>query len=488
MFGNMKQEWFGNIKGDLLAGIVVCMALIPEAIGFSIVAGVDPMVGVYASFMISLITAIFGGRAGLISAAAGATALVLASLVKDYGIEYLFAATILTGIIQIFLGAFKVGNLMKFIPKPVMIGFVNALGILMFQSQVNHFKGDYILLLLGAFGVAVIYLFPKITKKIPSPIVAIISITAIVNIFNIDIKLLGDMGAITTELPRFLIPNIPFNTETLNIILPYSISVALVGIVESLLTAQLVDEKTDTSSNKNRECVGQGLANIGAGFFGGIAGCGMIGQTVINVNYGGRGRLSTLTAGVAMLFSVITLNQLVIKIPVIALASVMIVVAISTFNWQSLKRLKNTSKSDTFTMLATVAVVLLTHNLAYGVLIGILISALLFASKISDIDIHHTTEDKYTIYKIDGPLFFASTTHFIASFDYTIDTNHVDVDFTRAKIWDESAVDAIDKVVMKYHKMGITTNLIGLSEACLNLVDKLAIHNQLNQIDDSTSH
>ncbi|MDK2562095.1 SulP family inorganic anion transporter [Romboutsia sedimentorum] len=473
-----KKEWLGNIKGDLLAGVVVCMALIPEAIGFSIVAGVDPMVGVYASFMISLITSIFGGRPGLISAAAGATALVLASLVRDHGVEYLFAATILTGIIQVILGYLKIGNLMKFIPKPVMIGFVNALGILMLQSQLNHFKGPSILLLLGAIGVAIIYLLPKLTKAVPSPIVAIITITIIVSVFNIDIKTLGDMGEITSELPKFLIPNVLFNMETLMIILPYSISVSLVGIVESLLTAQLVDDLTDTPSDKNRECVGQGLGNVVAGFFGGIAGCGMIGQTIINNNYGGRGRLSTLTAGTAMLFCVILLNEFIVQIPVVSLAAVMVVVSISTFNWGSIKRIAKVPKSDTLVMLSTVIVVLLTHNLAYGVIVGIIISAIVFSSKISEINVKKHKVHGYIKYEVKGQLFFASTTKFINSFDYNEKLESIDIDFTNVKVWDESAVDAIDKVVIKYHKNGIETNLIGLSESCLELIDNMGIHNK----------
>ena len=318
----IRQEWFGNIKGDLLAGIVVCMALIPEAIGFSIVAGVDPMIGVYASFCMSLIISIFGGRTGMISAAAGAMALVLASLVKEHGIEYMLAATILTGVFQVILGFLKIGNLLKFIPRPVMIGFVNALGIMMFKSQLPYFKGSFVLIILGAIGVTIIYLLPKLTRAVPSPIISIIIVTLIVVIFKIDITTLGDMGKINSDLPRFLIPNIPFNMETLKIVLPYSISLSLVGLVESLLTAQLIDDLTDTPSDKNRECVGQGVANVVSGFFGGIAGCGMIGQTLINHNYGGRGRLSTLTSGTAMLIAVIVLNKFVVQIPVVALGAV----------------------------------------------------------------------------------------------------------------------------------------------------------------------
>lgn len=478
-----KQEWFGNIKGDLLAGIVVCMALIPEAIGFSIVAGVDPMVGVYASFCISLMTAIFGGRPGLISAAAGATALVMASLVKSHGIEYMFAATILAGLIQIILGYLKIGNLMKFIPKPVMIGFVNALGIMMLQSQLDHFKGNFILIILGVLGVAIIYIFPKINKVIPAPIVAIITITLIVSLFNIDIKTLGDMGEITTELPKFLIPNVPFNMQTLSIILPYSISVALVGIVESLLTAQLVDDLTDTPSDKNKECVGQGLGNLTAGFFGGIAGCGMIGQTMINNNYGGRGRLSTLAAGTSMLFSIIILNSFVVKIPVVSLAAVMVVVSFTTFNWNSLKRIKKVPLSDTLVMISTVVVVLATHNLAYGVVIGIIISAVLFASKISEIDVKKHEVHEYVKYEVTGQLFFASTTKFISSFDYNEKIDTIDIDFSNVKVWDESAVDAIDKVVIKYAKNNVKTNLVGLSDSCLELINNMAIHDKLDNLE-----
>lgn len=484
----IRQEWFGNIKGDLLAGIVVCMALIPEAIGFSIVAGVDPMIGVYASFCMSLIISIFGGRTGMISAAAGAMALVLASLVKEHGIEYMLLATILTGVFQVILGFFKIGNLLKFIPRPVMIGFVNALGIMMFTSQVPYFKGSFILIILGAIGVSIIYLLPKLTRAVPSPIISIIIVTLIVVIFKIDVTTLGDMGKINSDLPRFLIPNIPFNIETLKIVLPYSISLSLVGLVESLLTAQLIDDLTDTPSDKNRECVGQGLANITCGFFGGIAGCGMIGQTLINHNYGGRGRLSTLTSGTAMLLSVIVLNKFVVQIPVVALGSVMVVVSITTFNWGSIKRIAKVPKTDTAVMLSTVIVVLLTHNLAYGVILGIILSALFFAAKISEIKVKKIKEDTKTTYIANGQLFFVSTLKFINSFDYTEKIQCVNIDLSKVKIWDESAVDAIDKVVIKFHKNGVKTNLIGMSNQCLELVDRMAVHNKPGGLEEASSH
>lgn len=484
----IRKEWFGNIKGDLLAGIVVCMALIPEAIGFSIVAGVDPMIGVYASFCMSLIISIFGGRTGMISAAAGAMALVLASLVKEHGIEYMLAATVLTGVFQVILGFFKIGNLLKFIPRPVMIGFVNALGIMMFKSQLPYFKGSFILIILGLIGITIIYLLPRLTRVVPSPIISIIIVTLIIVVFKIDVTTLGDMGKINSELPKFLMPNIPFNMETFKIILPYAISLSLVGLVESLLTAQLIDDLTDTPSDKNRECVGQGLANITCGFFGGIAGCGMIGQTLINHNYGGRGRLSTLVSGTAMIISVIVLNKFVVQIPVVALGSVMVVVSITTFNWSSIKRLSKVPKTDTVVMLSTVVVVLLTHNLAYGVILGIILSALFFASKISEIKVKKIKEDTIITYVAQGQLFFASTLKFLDSFDFTEEIKFVNIDLSKVKIWDESAVDAIDKVVLKFHKNGVKTNLIGMSNQCLELVDRMAVHNKPGGLEVSSSH
>lgn len=485
---NFKKEWFGNVKADLIAGIVVCMALIPEAIGFTIVAGVDPMVGVYACFCMSLVISIFGGRTGMISAAAGAMALVLASLVKEHGVEYMLLATILTGVFQVIFGFLKIGNLLKFIPKPVMIGFVNALGIMMFSSQLDHFKGSYMLIILALLAIAIIYLLPRFTKVIPSPIAAIAVVTIIVFITKMDVKSLGDMGRLTTDLPSFLIPNVPFNLETLKIILPYSISLSIVGLVESLLTAQLVDEMTDTSSNKNKECIGQGLANIVTGFFGGIAGCGMIGQTVINQEYGGRGRLSTLTAGTSMLLFTIIFNKLFVRIPVVALAAVMVVVSITTFNWGSLKRMFKVPITDTIVMISTVIVVVLTHNLAYGVVVGTILSALFFVAKISHVNVEKVSHEDKVKYVVHGPLFFASTTAFINKFDYNDKVNSVDIDLSNMKIYDESAVDAIDKMVIKFHKCGIKANLVGVNKSCKELIEKIAIHNKPNGLASNIGH
>lgn len=479
-----RQEWFGNIKGDILAGIVVFMALIPEVMGFMIVAGVDPMVGIYASFCITVVTAIFGGRPGLISAAAGAMALVMAGLVRDYGIEYMFAATILTGALQVIFGFLKIGNLLKFIPKAVMVGFVNALGIMMFTSQLEHFNGSPVLLLLGLIGIGIIYLFPKLTKKIPSPIIAIAVVTTIVLVFKIEIPTLGDMGSISSQLPKFILPNVPFNLETLAIIFPYAISLSIVGIVESLLTAQLIDDLTETNSDKNRETVGQGLANIVSGFFGGIAGCGMIGQAMVNYNYGGRGRLSSVVAGTVLLVSMISFSSFVSQVPVIALAAVMVVVSISTVNWQALKRIHKVPLTDTLVMLVTVVIVVMTHNLAYGVVAGTLLSLLFLGLKSSSLDV--TKEDGDYIVK--GQLSFTTTSMFINSFDYQTNLNKVRIDFTNALIMDESAVDAIDKVVIKLHKLGVEAELVGLSPDCERLVEKLALHNKPGGLDMTPSH
>lgn len=372
-----KKEWFGNIKGDVLAGIVVCLALFPEVVGFMIVAGVEPIVGIYATFFITAAAAFFGARTGLISAAAGSVALVLANLVAEHGVNYLFAATILAGVIQVVLGAAKVGKVMRYIPQPVMLGFVNGLGIMMFLSQVNHFKGNPILLVLGALGIAIIFLMPKVTKKIPAPIISIIVITMIVLGLDLNVQMLGDLGKISSDLPSFSIPKVPMNVETLRIIFPTALSVAIVGLLESLLTAQLVDESTNTPSNKNQESISQGIGNMLSGFFGGIAGCGMIGQTVINISYGGIGRLATFLSGFFMLTSVVLLNGIVVQIPIIALAAVMVVVSYETIDWGSIRQVTSMPKKDSVVMLLTVAIVVFTHNLAYGVVAGTLVSLVL---------------------------------------------------------------------------------------------------------------
>ncbi|MFS0777405.1 SulP family inorganic anion transporter [Neobacillus sp. 3P2-tot-E-2] len=487
----IKNEWFGNIKGDVLSGIVVAMALIPEAIAFSLIAGVDPMIGLYASFCIAVVIAFVGGRPGMISAATGATALVMVTLVADYGLQYLLAATILTGVLQIIMGVLKLGRLMKFVPRSVMIGFVNALAILIFSAQLTHFVGEsWVMYAMVAGALAIIYIFPRFTKIVPSPLVAIITITVIAVMTGSGVRTIGDMGELSQTLPFFLIPDIPFTFETLQIIFPYSLSIAIVGLVESLLTASIVDDMTDTSSDKNKEARGQGIANIVSGFFGGMAGCAMIGQSVINVKSGGRGRLSALVAGVFLMVLIILLNDFLVRIPMAALVGVMFMVSIGTFDWSSLRNIHKTPFSDTIVMIATVGTVLATHDLSKGVLVGILLSAIFFASKISKVKVttlaskgSHKKE-----YTVSGQLFFASVTDFVESFNYTEDVKEVSIDLTQAHLWDDSAVGAIDKVVIKYHQNGIKVQLIGLNKESNKLIEKLAVHNKPGGLEKAVGH
>ncbi|RLQ96196.1 SulP family inorganic anion transporter [Falsibacillus albus] len=475
----LKTEWFGNIKGDILSGMVVAMALIPEAIAFSIIAGVDPMVGLYASFCIAVTTAFFGGRPAMISAATGATALLMGSLVSEHGLQYLLAATILTGIIQIILGFFKVGRLMKFIPRSVMVGFVNALAILIFMAQLPHFFGEsWPMYAMVAGSLAVIYILPRFTKAVPSPLIAIIFITLIAVFTGSDVRTVGDLGELKRALPTFLIPDIPFNVNTFTIIFPYSLGIALVGLVESFLTAQIVDDLTDTSSNKNREAKGQGVANIVSGFFGGMAGCAMIGQSVINVKSGGRGRLSTLVAGVFLLILIISLNPFLIRIPMAALVGVMFMVSIGTFDWTSLKTLHVMPVTDTIVMVVTVVAVLYTHNLSIGVIAGVILSAIFFASKISKVHVTSEQQKNKKVYYVKGQLFFASVSDFVSSFNFKDSADLIELHLEGAHLWDQSAVDAIDKVVLKYRENHTDVKLIGLNQESLLLVDKIGVHHK----------
>ncbi|WP_204955613.1 SulP family inorganic anion transporter [Metabacillus crassostreae] len=474
-----KDSWFGNIRGDILSGLVVALALIPEAIAFSIIAGVDPMVGLYASFTIAVTIAFVGGRPGMISAATGAMALLFIDLVKDHGLEYLLAATILTGILQILFGIFKLSRYMKFIPRSVMVGFVNALAILIFTSQLQHFEGEsYVIYILVGLTLAIIYLLPYLTKVIPSTLVAIVALTVLVIMMNIDVRAVGDMGEISRTLPMFLIPNIPFTLETLLIIFPYSIALTIVGLLESLLTATIVDDMTDTPSDKNIESSGQGIANIITGFFGGMAGCAMIGQSVINVKSGGSRRLSALVAGVFLMFLIIVLGDIVVQIPMAALAGVMIMVSISTFDWNSIKTLGIIPRSDAIVMIVTVITVIYSHNLAIGVFTGIFLSAIFFVSKISKIRVESHLKGDTRIYSINGELFFASVTELLTHFDYKEDIKSVEINLTRSHIWDDSAVAAIDKIVSKFEETGKNVNVTGLNEESTELIGKLA--NKLN--------
>jgi MFS superfamily sulfate permease-like transporter len=487
----IKYSWFGNIKGDVLAGMVVAMALIPEAIAFSIIAGVDPMVGLYASFCIAVVIAFVGGRPGMISAATGATALLMVTLVADHGLQYLLAATILTGVIQIIMGVLKLGRLMKFVPRSVMVGFVNALAILIFTSQLSHFIDEtWAMYAMVVGALAIIYILPRFTKAVPSPLVAIVVVTILAVMTGSGVRTVGDMGELTQALPLFLIPDIPFNFETLQIIFPYSLSIAIVGLVESLLTATIVDDMTDTTSDKNKEARGQGIANIVSGFFGGMAGCAMIGQSVINVKSGGRGRLSSIVAGAFLMLLILVLNDFLVQIPMAALVGVMIMVSIGTFDWSSLKTLHKTPITDTLVMVATVITVIMTHDLSKGVLVGIILSAIFFASKISKVKVTTLTSEgsHKKVYRVSGQLFFASVSEFVESFNYNDHVKEVSLDLTQAHLWDDSAVGAIDRVVIKYHQNGIKVHLIGLNTESNKLIEKLAVHNKPGGLEKVVGH
>ncbi|WP_139492019.1 SulP family inorganic anion transporter [Brevibacillus dissolubilis] len=474
----IKQEWFSNIRGDVLSGMTVALALIPEAIAFSIIAGVDPMVGLYASFCIAVVIAFVGGRPGMISAATGAMALLMVTLVKEHGIEYLFAATVLTGIIQYGLGILRVGRFITFVPHSVMIGFVNALAILIFMAQLPHFVGaSWIMYAMVAGSLAIIYLLPRLTKAVPSPLVAIIVMTVLSITMGLDVRTVGDMGQITSALPLFHIPIVELSLNTLWIILPYSFALAIVGILESLLTATIVDEMTDTKSSKNREVKGQGIANIVTGFFGGMAGCAMIGQSVINVKSGGRGRLSAFVAGTFLLFLILVLSDVVRQIPMGALVGVMIMVSIGTFDWKSVMELNKMPRPDALVMVVTVAIVVATHDLSKGVFAGVVLSALIFGWKMARMRTTTRLENNGAskVYTVSGQLFFGTMTHFIDQFDPAGDPDTVMIDFSHSHVWDLSAVTAISKVVHKYQSQGKTVQLIGLNEESKSLVDRVGL-------------
>ncbi|MDZ7921587.1 SulP family inorganic anion transporter [Rhodoferax sp.] len=481
-FQSLKQTWFFNVRGDVLAGLVVALALIPEAIAFSIIAGVDPKVGLYASFSIATIIAFAGGRPGMISAATGAMALVIASLVKDHGLQYLLATTVLTGVLQIVAGWVKLGALMRFVSRSVVTGFVNALAILIFMAQLPELTNvGWQVYAMTAAGLAIIYGLPYLTKAVPSPLITIVVLTGVSVYWGLNIRTVGDMGELPNSLPAFLMPDVPLNWQTLGIILPYSATLMVVGLLESLMTATIVDDMTDTKSNKNRECVGQGVANIATGFIGGMAGCAMIGQSVINVKSGGRGRLSTLVAGVVLLILVVFLGDWVKQIPMAALVAVMIMVSIGTFNWGSFKNLRDHPKSSSVVMLATVAVTVYTHDLARGVLTGVLLSGFFFAHKIGQILLIHTkTEDNGATrtYEIFGQVFFASADRFLDAFDFGTSHAKVRIDLTHAHFWDITAVSALDKVVLKFRRKGALVEVLGLNEASATLVDKFGVHDK----------
>lgn len=476
-WSKLNSSWFSNARMDILSGITVALALIPEAIAFSIIAGVDPMVGLYASFCIAVVISFVGGRPGMISAATGAMALLMVTLVKEHGIEYLFAATVLTGIIQFGLGLLKLGRFITFVPHSVMTGFVNALAILIFMAQLPHFVGQgWVMYVLVAVTLVIIYTLPRLTKAVPSALAAIVFVSVCVIGFGLNVSTVGDMGEITGALPVFHLPDVIWSIETLWIILPYSFSLALVGIMESLLTATIVDEMTETKSHKNKEIKGQGIANVVTGFFGGMAGCAMIGQSVINVKSGGRTRLSTFVAGAFLLFLIIVLGDIVKQIPMAALVGVMIMVSVGTFDWKSLRQLNRIPRGDAFVMIVTVAIVVATHDLSKGVLAGVVLSAVLFAWKMAKIRIHAAElPDGGKRYTVTGQLFFATTSHFVEQFPAGTDPQQVIIDFTQSHVWDHSAVTAIAKVMAKYELANKNAVIVGLNEESRLLIEKVGL-------------
>ncbi|WP_046079275.1 SulP family inorganic anion transporter [Halomonas sp. HG01] len=483
MTRSLKQDWFSNIKGDLLSGIVVALALIPEAIAFSIIAGVDPKIGLYASFSMAVIIAFAGGRPGMISAATGAMALLMVTLVKEHGLEYLLAATLLTGALQIVAGYLRLADLMRFVSRSVVTGFVNALAILIFMAQLPELTNvTWHVYAMTAAGLGIIYLFPYlpvIGKTLPSPLVCILVLTGVAMVMGLDIRAVGDMGELPDTLPVFLWPDVPLNLETLSIIFPYAIMLTVVGLLESMMTATIVDDLTDTESDKNRECKGQGMANIGTGLLGGMAGCAMIGQSVINIKSGGRGRLSTLFAGVMLLIMVVFLADWVSQIPMAALVAVMIMVSIGTFSWTSIRDLKQHPMSSNLVMLATVAVTVGTHNLAMGVFVGVLLAALFFANKVGNIlyiGVEEAEAGRHRVYRVVGQVFFASSERFGRAFDFKESVEKVTIDLSRAHFWDITAVQALDRVVIKFRREGTEVELVGLNEASATIVDRYAIH------------
>ena len=489
-----RAEWFGNIRNDVLSGLVVALALIPEAIAFSIIAGVDPKVGLYASFSIAVLIAFVGGRPGMISAATAATAVLMVTLVRDHGLQYLLAATVLAGLIQIAAGILKLGFVMRYVSKSVMTAFVNALAILIFLAQLPELDPrtvTWLTYVLVAAGLAIIYLFPLVTKAIPSPLVTILVLTALAMTFGWDVRTVGDMGELPDTLPVFLIPDIPLTLTTLTIILPYSLAIAVVGLLESLMTQSLVDDLTDTKSDRNQECIGQGIANTATGFIGGMAGCAMIGQSMINVKSGGRGRLSCFTAGFVLLILVVFLGDWVAQIPMPALVAIMIMVSIGTFSWSSITNLRLHPRSSSIVMIATVVTVVYTHNLAIGVLVGVLLSGIFFAGKIAQLFNVTSTiskDGRERTYKVEGQLFYGSVEDFMNAFDFKEALDRVVIDVTAAHIWDISSVQALDMAVLKFRRDGAEVESVGMNQATETIVDKLAIHDKPGAMDKLMAH
>ncbi|WP_395944635.1 SulP family inorganic anion transporter [Brevundimonas sp.] len=469
LIASARQQWLASPRRDLLAGTVVALALIPEAIAFSIIAGVDPAVGLYASVVIAVTIAFVGGRPAMISAATGAMALLMVGLVRDHGLEYLFAASILCGVFQIVIGLLRLGRYIRFVSKSVMTGFVNALAILIFMAQMPQLIGAVwqTFALLGA-ALVILYGFPRITRAVPAPLVAIVVISGFVMITGLDVRTVGDMGRLPTALPMFHLPAVPLTWETLTIVAPISATLAFVGLLESLLTANLIDDVTDTPSDKDRETRGQGIANILSPLFGGMAGCAMIGQSMINVGSGARGRLSTLWAGVFLLFLILVLRDWVARIPMAALTAVMIMVSIGTFDWGSVLKIRSIPFQSSLVMVATTATVVATHDLSKGVVLGVLLSAVFFMRKVAKtltvVEIG-TPQEGVVRYRVEGQLFFASAGLFAASFEHHGRPSRVEIDMAGAHLWDVTGAAALEKVVDRYRRQGAEVTVTGLNTA-----------------------
>ena len=468
---------------EVLAGLVVAMALIPEAIAFSIIAGVDPRVGLFSSFVMAVTIAFVGGRPAMITAATGAVALVIAPVARDYGMDYFIATVILAGALQIILSVIGVAKLMRFIPRSVMVGFVNALAILIFTSQLPQLLGvPFMVYPLVAIGLIIMVVMPRITKVVPAPLVAIMVLTLATVVIAINVPTIGDQGELPKTLPQMSFPNVPLTWETFTIIAPFALGMAVVGILESLMAAKIVDEVTDTHSNKTREAWGQGVANLMSGFFGGMGGCAMIGQTMINVKASGaRTRISTFLAGVFLLVLVLGLGDVLAVVPMAALVSVMIIVAVLTFDWHSIRlsTLKRMPKSETTVMVATVIVIVLTHNLAIGVVVGVLVAMVAFARRVAHlVDVERTVSTEETVptaqYTVTGALFFASSNDLTTQFEYTDDPDRVIIDMSASHIWDASTVAALDAITNKYERLGKRAVIVGMNEASTNIHARLA--------------
>jgi SulP family sulfate permease len=479
-----RTEWFASAeeaRRDILAGIVVALALIPEAIGFSIISGVDPRVGLYASVAIAIVISILGGRPAMISAATAAVAVVVTPLVREHGVHYLFAATILMGLIQIAAGFLRLDLLMQFVSRSVITGFVNALAILIFLAQLPQLVDvtwqSYAMV--GA-GLAIIYLLPRLTKAVPSPLVAIVVLAGFSIAMGLPVRTVGDMGRLPEGLPSLAFPHVPLTLETLRIILPFSLTMAAVGLLESMMTAQIVDDMTDTDSDKRRECMGQGGANIAAALVGGMGGCAMIGQSVINVTSGGRKRLSTFTAGAFLMFLLAVLGPVVGRIPMPALVAVMVMVSIGTFSWNSIPNLRRHPPTSSVVMLVTVAVVVATRDLAQGVLAGVLLSGIFFAGKVRRmfaVERDAGADEGATVYRVSGEIFFASVDRFTRAF-VTEGSRSVTIDVSAAHFWDISGVGALDKVIARLRRDGADVDVVGYNQASADLVDRFARHDK----------